>query len=168
MKRAGLFWLLLAVSSHAGEFDDLNQAKSTFQPVKSIVGITFGTPAVFHLNCATFTEKKFGARLAIGGFPGSGGPAYGFQGSVVKKVGEGKKTIHELSFGIGYSMINTPTLGESGKEWRYLHFSYGLTLDHFMLEIGISGGSGSYPNPQLLAQIGLALSKTRFRRDSED
>jgi hypothetical protein len=171
MKRAGLFWLfvvtsLFTVSSHAGEFDDLNQSKSSFQPVKSIVGVTLGTPALIHLSCATFTESKFGARLVIGGFPGRSGPVYGFQAGVVKKVGERKKTIHELAFGLGYSMINTDATSSSSKnnkQLRYLHFSYDLTLDRFMLEVGLSGGSGSYPNPQLLVQIGIAYSKTRFR-----
>ena len=58
---------------------------------------------------------------------------------------------HSLNFVAGSSYLEK---NWDKKTWDYIGIAYNLNYKDFYLEAGITSGSGSYSNPQIMFQIG--------------
>ncbi len=117
------------------------QALSTENQME--IGVSFGLPA--GLN---FGMGLWAGRLGVRGFGGYLGPlAYGGQLGVGFDFA-GERTSNAAMLIVGHSSL---TLGD----WTYAGLAYDLrTQRGFFLELGITGGVGSFATPQFHFQIG--------------
>jgi hypothetical protein len=122
------------------------------------LGVTLGTPAGIHALGGYY----FGD-IGLRAHAGYWGGLYGGQISLVRNLSQGDRMTHSLSLGAGYSHI---TLQHSRfvawgveeytttDEWKYVSAAYSVNWHGFFLELGLSVGSGTFSNPQLMGQIG--------------
>jgi hypothetical protein len=119
-------------------------------------GGTFGTPAVINLVFGKHFDKYM--VKASGMYLGS--TAKGIQLELGLKLSEFKNTYHAISLVGGYSYIKNKQTSLYGyeqyqvSEWMYGGIVYNLNTNGFYLQPGLSIGSGSYNNPQIMIQIG--------------
>ncbi len=115
----------------------------------TFVGISLLTPGGVNIVVGK-DFGKFGARLAAGYI----GTAAGIQGNFLFNLSRSKSFNSHLSVGVGSSVIGTSNRYSSSSTWTYIGGFYDLNYGGFFLETGLSIGSGSYSNPQLMLQLG--------------
>ena len=106
-------------------------------------GGAFGTPAGLELIVRRNFSREWGLGLAFGYL----GSIIGLELDVQRLLGESGSARHSLAFGAG-SMVT------DRDEWNYFKGAYNLNWGGFHLDLGLSVGSGTFSNPQLMAQIG--------------
>jgi len=129
--------------------------------VKAELGIVLGTPSGLNLILAAHTTdaifKISGAYL--------GPTLYGGQFDIGYKFSENKRTYHGVGLGFGFANIGTTEITtnqwnqyeyKERNHWQYVAVNYMLNTYGFYLNAGLSAGSGSFSNPQLMLQIGYA------------
>ncbi|HRT68363.1 MAG TPA: hypothetical protein P5216_06450, partial [Bacteroidota bacterium] len=90
---------------------------------------------------------KFGAMGEIGFIPSS---IFGFQIEALYNLKTSRHFEHNLGVGLGLMEIYY----NEDNVWGYLELLYNLNIYGFFLEAGMSIGSGSFTNPQLMFQFG--------------
>lgn len=122
------------------------------------IGVTLGTPAGINLIGAYYFGD-LGLRASIGYW----GSIYGAQVNLTRNLSTSGNVTHNVSIGAGYMYLRIHrtnfdawevTEHDDISEWRYLCATYALNWSGFFAEIGVSVGSGTFSNPQLLFQIG--------------
>lgn len=113
-------------------------------------GATLGTPGIINVNLWRMWET-FGLQFS-GGYLGT---AYGIQANLAWKIGDYAKFVHCFFVGAGSLSISTKKNNvDQTSQWTYGVVGYNLNWYGWFLEAGASFGSGSYSNPQFMAQGG--------------
>ena len=111
-------------------------------------GINLGTPAGLNIAAA----RWFG----VAGFGISGmyfrPTLNGIQADLGFRLSDNTDSRHVVALIGGTSTAGTSASG--AKIWNYAGVAYQWVTGGFLLEVGISGGSGSFSSPQLLLQLG--------------
>lgn len=107
------------------------------------LGVNLGTPAGFNLAIGKWLGR-FGLRVSGGTL---GKPVNGIQINLGYKLSDNTDRSHSLAFMGGNSQAEA-------RHWTYAGVAYNLNWGGFFLEVGLTGGSGSYTNPQAAIQIG--------------
>lgn len=124
--------------------------------VKAELGFVIGTPGVTNLVIAAHTND-FLFKLTAGYFDAG---SYGAQFDIGYKVFKEDETYQAIGLGTGYSVITNQEedyynyTSQKRYNWKYLVLDYILNTRGFYLNLGLSAGVGSFPNPQLMFQIG--------------
>lgn len=128
-------------------------SKVKIDPISGEIGAVFGTPSGINLTGAIHTDKIL-VRLT--------GMALntitGIQVDLGYKFNEVERTYHAISLVAGMTKIEDTGYSGYGyrvyNTWDYIGINYMMNTRGFILGVGLSAGSGSFPNPQLLFQIG--------------
>jgi hypothetical protein len=129
--------------------------------VKAELGIALGTPSGLNLILAAHTNdvlfKISGSYL--------GNSLFGGQFDIGYKISEFNETYHGIGLGFGFARLTTTEEESYGWDyyevrtrhhWEYVSLNYMLNTFGFYFNAGLSVGSGSFSNPQLMVQIGYA------------
>jgi hypothetical protein len=118
-----------------------------------ILGGALGTPAGLNL-IAGYYFGGFGVRFS-GMYLST---IHGFQIDFLRNIGRSKTFSHNIHVGAGISHMELPSdysyLPDEIHDWSYLTLGYDLNWSEFHLAAGLSTGSGSFSNPQLMLQFG--------------
>jgi hypothetical protein len=132
-----------------------HQNKERIKPIKAELGVLFGTPSGVNLTSAIHAND-FIFRLTGMYLPN----VYGIQADFGYKFSEEDYTYHAITLSGGVSRF------ESGDSydyyyyyqrydyWDYIGLNYMLNTRGFLFAVGLSAGSGTFSNPQLMLQIG--------------
>lgn len=117
-------------------------------------GGTLGTPAALNLVLARNFNRNWGIRFS-GMFYGK---IRGLQIDGMRRIGGSGSFSHNVHVGLGSSQLGVDTYTSTGyyreSTWNYVTGGYDLNWGGFQFAVGLSVGSGTFTNPQLLLQIG--------------
>ncbi len=141
----------------------LAQTEDQMSPVRSTYGITLGTPAGLNLTTSQYVGSKLGLRLSGGYWPARwDGFLAGVQLGICWKLRERCSSLLDAAITCGYDEINHGRSIEDDNFWRFVGLAGSYKWRSFFIEGGLTVGTGTYPNPQGILQVGLII-KT-FRR----
>ena len=115
-----------------------------------MLGLTFLTPGGINLF-GGYHYGKFTATGEIGFIPSSD-LIMGFQVEFMYNLKSARHFEHNIGFGGGYTYIEDQW--SSPTEWAFFGLFYNLNIYGFFLEPGLTIGSGTYKNPQIVFQFG--------------
>jgi hypothetical protein len=130
-----------------------------------LVGGSLGTPAALHL-IGGYYMGPIGARASLGYL----GRLYGAQLNLYRNLTRKEGFSQNLGIAAGYSNIPHFVFDENTSRifvdrtmtWTYISAVYDVNVNGIFGEIGLSFGSGSFSNPQLMLQVGYVFE---FRQD---
>lgn len=131
------------------------QQKTKFSPIKAELGVVVGTPSGVNLTSAIHAND-FIFRLTGMYLP----TIYGLQADFGYKFSESDETYHAITLAGGVSRFETSNDYDYYYHyqlydyWDYVGLNYMLNTRGFLFAIGLSAGSGTFPSPQLLIQVG--------------
>ncbi len=130
------------------EIENIMKEEKPLEVKKGVteLGIVAGSPAGLNIllghSIDDFIFKLSGLYV---------GKIYGIQVNLGLMLSNNINRYHSLNFIAGSSFSESNL---SKNTWDYFGIAYNLNYKDFYLEAGISSGSGSYSNPQIMLQIG--------------
>lgn len=116
----------------------------------SMAGATILMPGGVNLIYG-YQDENYGIRLTAGYI----GYAMGVQVNLLKNISKSASFEHNISLAFGTSRFeDTSYWYYNVFRWTYAGLCYDLNFHGFFLEAGLNVGTGSYSNPQVMAQIG--------------
>jgi hypothetical protein len=133
--------------SHGYDYRPINPAIQAPQPIDVfILGAALGTPSGLMLESGVYSGKW--SVRASGMYLGS---MFGGQLNVGYALKKSERYDIFLGIEAGISEIG---LEDEILRWNYIGPYGELNMHGFFLEVGLSVGSGSFPSPQLMGQVG--------------
>ena len=148
--------VLVACSVQAND----STATGRFRSMKSMSGVSLGTPGGINFSYTRYNHGNNGYRVTIGGFPGRDYRyIYGLQINYLHCLSEAEHGLLETSLLFG----STEMMGNSRvvDHWTYVGAGFSGRWRFLFAEIALSAGSGTFPSPQILIQVGFVLHTGR-------
>lgn len=141
----------------SGREENVDPSTISTQLAFPLGGLTLGTPGAFHI-LGGYYFGPVGTRASIGYLASM----YGIQVNVYRNLSRSDRFSHNLGIAAGYSHIPhidaDPVFGfptvVGDYHWTYIGAMYDVNINGIFGEIGLSFGSGSFHNPQLMLQVG--------------
>ena len=132
----------------------------SLQRTSSLFTLTFGTPAALNWGYTWFVSEKRGYGVYGGYLEGySNSWVVGIQVNTLWRLHETRNSLL-----MGAAMIGTSQLHnnlEETDDWNYVGVGLSARWQFFFAETGLSVGTGTYANPQMLLQLGFVLHTGR-------
>ena len=109
----------------------------------------FGTPGGLNIDLERNFNRNWGVSIALGLIPQS---IAGLEFNFRRRIGGSGSLTHNVELGLGSVYIDYSY--RTAQDFTYLKGGYNLNWGGFHLDLGLGAGQGTFPNPQLLLQIG--------------
>lgn len=127
------------------------------------MAITIGTPGGFNLSAVALLSDRWGLEISGGQVPQtSNDAAYGAEGGLVYRLRSSPRHFSVLFLNAGHSIIRNHAQGWDYR-WDYGGFGFIYKSKALYLQVGLSAGNGDFSNPQIMAQLGVALFSLKRR-----
>lgn len=136
------------------------EEETEFEPTKSYIGLTFGTPGGLNFGGSHYIiNENTGVQWSAGYVGREYTRVGGLQAGVVFRMSESRHLLTEWGLVGGY--LGMKAFGHAPITWTYIAATISIRYRALFAETGLSFGTGDYPNPQALLQLGFVLKSFR-------